>query len=135
MASLTATSGAFWTDLQATTLPSVSWITPNPSDDGENPCGGCCALAAAYRWLQSFTGIVQSSPEYQAGTTLMFITYDERTGTDSTVGEDCTNKGLDMPVIDGISAHQDSCHIPSSSSSTPTRPQAMPMAHSSITTA
>jgi phospholipase C len=112
VASLTARSGPFWDDLQAGTLPSLSWITPGLSNDGENTCGGTCALAAADSWLRAFTGVVQESPEYQAGNTLMLVTYDEGTGNDTYTGEDCTNETLDMPVTNGTSAHQDSCHVP-----------------------
>lgn len=112
VASLAAQSGAFWDDLQAGTLPSFSWITPGLSNDGENSCGGTCALAAADTWLQAFTGIVQESPEYQSGNTLMLVTYDEGTGSDTVTGEDCTNEALDMPVTNKTSAHQDSCHVP-----------------------
>ena len=55
---------------------------------------------------------VQQSNSHQAGNTLLLITYDEGTGSDSKVGEDCTNQSLDMPVTSGTSAHQDSCHVP-----------------------
>jgi phosphatidylinositol-3-phosphatase len=112
VADLTAQAGAFWTDLQAGTLPSFSWVTPDLANDGENTCGGSCALSAADTWLKNFTAIVQASPEYQAGNTLLLVTYDEGTGADTVTGEDCTNEALDMPVSQGTSAHQDSCHVP-----------------------
>ncbi len=112
VASLTAQSGAFWNDLQAGNLPSFNWITPGLSNDGENSCGGSCALKAADTWLQAFTSIVQASPEYQSGNTLMLVTYDEGTGNDTVTGENCTNEALDMPVTKGTSTHQDSCHVP-----------------------
>src|SRR5260370_40082133 len=54
VADLTAPSGAFWNDLQAGTLPALSWITPNTSNDGENSCGGHCALALARTTLSNF---------------------------------------------------------------------------------
>lgn len=112
VASLTAESGAFWQALQAGTLPSFSWITPDLANDGENTCGGNCALLDADTWLQGFIAIVAQSPAYQAGTTLVLVTYDEGTGADSVTGEDCTNESLDLPVTNGTSAHQDSCHLP-----------------------
>lgn len=110
--SLTAQSGAFWDDLQAGTLPTFSFVTPDLANDGENTCGGTCALSAADTWLQNFTAIVQASPEYQAGNTLLLITYDEGTGADTVTGEDCTNQALDMPITNRTSAHRDSCHVP-----------------------
>ncbi len=55
---------------------------------------------------------MQQSASYQAGNTLILITYDEGTGADAKTGEDCTNQALDLPITNGVSAHQDSCHIP-----------------------
>lgn len=104
--SLTAASGAFWDDLQAGTLPAVSWITPNTSNDGENRCGGNCALAAADTWLENFMANVTASGEYQAGNTLVLITYDEGEGRDYAIGEDCTNETADL------GGSQPSCHVP-----------------------
>jgi phosphatidylinositol-3-phosphatase len=105
--SLTAESGPFWNDLQNQTLPAFSLVTPNLSDDADQ--GG---LPAADTWLQGFLGLVTASPSYQAGNTLVLITYDEGSGPDYTVGEDCANMSLDLPITDGVSAQQDSCHIP-----------------------
>lgn len=110
--SLTAASGPFWDDLQNQTLPAFSWVTPNLSNDGEGPGGQASALQAADTWLQNFLGLVTQSPSYQAGNALVLITYDEGNGTDYATGEDCTNMSLDLPVTSGVSAHQDSCHIP-----------------------
>ena len=108
VADLTAQSGVFWDDLQNQTLPNFSWVTPNLNNDGEGTGG----LAAADTWLQHFMANVQQSNSYQAGNTLVLVTYDEGTGSDSTVGEDCTNQALDMPIANNTSAHQDSCHVP-----------------------
>jgi phospholipase C len=110
--SLTATSGPFYTDLQNQTLPSFSWVTPGEANDGEGSGTKAQEIQAADTFLSKFVPLVTSSPSYQAGTTLLLITYDEGSGSDSTVGEDCTNKSLDLPVTSGVSAHQDSCHVP-----------------------
>ncbi len=104
--SLTAASGAFWDDLQAGTLPAVSWVTPNISDDGTNSCGGDCALSIADTWLANFMALVTGSSEYQSGDTLVLITYDEGQGTDYAVGEDCTDETADL------AGSQPSCHVP-----------------------
>lgn len=109
---LTAQSGQFWTDLQNRTLPSFSWVTPNLDHDGEGSGTSAQNLLAADTWLQNFIGLVQQSNSYQDGNTAVLITYDEGTGADSVTGEDCTNQSLDMPVTNGVSAHQDSCHVP-----------------------
>jgi hypothetical protein len=104
--SLTTASGAFWDELQAGTLPAVSWITPNTSNNGENSCGGNCALSVADTWLQNFMANVTASGEYQAGNTLVLITYDEGKGNDYAIGEDCTNEASDL------GGSQPSCQVP-----------------------
>lgn len=106
VASLDSNSGPFYNNLQAGKLPSFSWVTPNMADNGENPCGGGCALQAADTWLGKFVPIVQASPEYQSGNTLLLITYDEGHGKDYTVGENCTNMTADLGGM------KPSCHIP-----------------------
>jgi phospholipase C len=110
--SLTATSGPFYTDLQDQALPAFSWVTPDEDNDGESGGTHAQELQAADTFLSSFVPLVTSSPSYQAGNTLLLITYDEGSGSDYAVGEDCTNKSLDLPVTGGVSAHQDSCHVP-----------------------
>jgi hypothetical protein len=109
--SLTAASGVFWDDLQNQALPAFSWVTPNLDNDGDGPAGQA-GLQAADTWLQNFLGLVTQSPSYQAGNTLVLVTYDEGTGPDYATGEDCTTMSLDLPVTSGVSAHQDSCHTP-----------------------
>jgi phospholipase C len=104
--SLTAQSGAFYKDLQDNKLPSLSWITPNTDDDGENPCGTTCSLTDADTWLSNFMGIVDTSPEYTNGSTLVIVLYDEGNGNDYKIGENCTNKTQDL------AGNKPSCHIP-----------------------
>jgi phospholipase C len=112
VASLTTKSGPFWNDLQAQTLPALSWVTPNKAHDGEGSSNQTTALREADGWLAGFLALVQQSASYQAGNTLVLVTYDEGFGGDSHTGEDCTDKARDLPITNGISAHQDSCHIP-----------------------
>jgi len=109
---LTAQSGAFWNDLQNQTLPSFSWVTPDTVSDNEGPGTAAQNEQTADTWLQKFMANVQQSNSYQSGDTLVLVTYDEGTGADKTTGEDCTNQSLDLPVTNGVSAHQDSCHVP-----------------------
>ena len=99
---LTATSGAFYNDLTNQTLPTFGFITPSLTNDGEGPGG----YPAADAWLGKFVSLVQASPSYQAGNTLLLITNDEGTGTDAVKGEDCTNQARDLAGL------QESCHVP-----------------------
>jgi phospholipase C len=112
VADLSARSGAFWDNLRDGTLPSFSWVTPNATDDGEGPGNSAEKERAADSWLQGFLGTVQDSNSYQAGDVLVLVTYDEGDGQDSEVGEDCADESMDMPVVDNVSAHQESCHVP-----------------------
>jgi PKD repeat protein len=113
IADLTAQSGTFWNDLQNQTLPAFSFVTPNAADNNEGAGTRVQAQQAGDTFLQKFVANLQQSNSYQAGNTLLLVTYDEGSpGGDSLVGEDCTNMSLDLPVTNGVSAHQDSCHIP-----------------------
>jgi phospholipase C len=104
--SLTSQSGAFWNDLQTGRLRAVSWITPDSSNDGGNTCGDACALSIADTWLKNFVSLVASSSEYKSGNTVIFVTYDEGTGADYSVGENCTDETADL------GGSQPSCHVP-----------------------
>jgi phospholipase C len=106
VASLTAKSGAFWNDLHARRLRAVSWITPDTSNDGEASCGGSCALSLADSWLQNFVSLVAASPAYRSGHTAIFVTYDEGTGPDSKIAENCADRSADL------AGSQPSCHVP-----------------------
>ncbi len=112
VAALSARSGPLWNALQNQTLPSLSWVTPNKAHDGEASRNRTAALLEADTWLAGFVALVTQSPSYQAGNTLLLVTYDEGFGGDARTGEDCTDQSRDLPVVNGISAHQDSCHVP-----------------------
>jgi PKD repeat protein len=109
---LTSQSGAFWSDLQNRTLPAFSFVTPNAANNGEGPGTPNQNEQTADTWLRNFIGTVQQSNSYQAGNTMVLVTYDEGNGSDKANAENCTNESLDMPVTNGVSAHQDSCHVP-----------------------
>lgn len=112
--SLTASSGAFYTDLQNQTLPSFSMVIPNTVDDGEGPATKAENQLTSDTWLSNFISLVQASPSYQAGNTLVLVTYDEGSPAypDYAIGEDCANQSADLPLeADGLSP-QESCHVP-----------------------
>ena len=102
VADLTASSGAFYDDLTNQTLPSFAFITPSLVNDGEGPGG----YRAADRWLGKFVRMVEASPSYQIGNTLLLVTNDEGTGPDARKGEDCSDQARDLAGL------QESCHIP-----------------------
>jgi phosphatidylinositol-3-phosphatase len=86
------------TDLDNDTLPAFSFITPNSVNDmhdGPNPA----AIQHGDTWLSTELPKILESAAYQAGRTVVFITFDE--GAGGGVGEDCAA----MPA-------DESCHIP-----------------------
>lgn len=99
--SLTAQSGAFWSDLSNQTLPSFAFISPSEANNGEDN-----GLTSFDTWLSRFIPLVQGSPAYQAGDTAIFVTFDEGNGSDAVQGENCTNQTADL------AGRQESCHLP-----------------------
>ena len=106
VAGLTTRAGAFYRDLRGGRLPSVAWITPDRINDGEKPCSGSCALASADRWLRNFLALAAAAPDYQDGSVLILVTYDEGRGRDNKFGENCADKTADLY------GRQPSCHVP-----------------------
>jgi phosphatidylinositol-3-phosphatase len=99
---LTASSGPFYADLTQRTLPAYAFVTPSLVNDGEGKGG----YPAADAWLAKFVAVVEGSPSYQSGDTLLLVTNDEGTGTDAVKGEDCTARTRDL------AGTQESCHVP-----------------------
>ena len=69
----------FYSDLQAGSLPSYSFITPNTCDDAHS-----CALAAGDTWLSTFVPKIVNSSSFSS--TALFIVYDEGSPNDLTGG-------------------------------------------------
>jgi hypothetical protein len=86
-------------------LASFTWITPNLCDDMHwQP--GCPAtrdtsVATGDAWLGQLLPAIFASPDYQAGTTIVLITWDE--------GDEATPKGIDCTLQADIDAT--GCHI------------------------
>ena len=68
----TTSSGAFLGALNAGTLPAFSFVTPNLCNDMHD-----CSVATGDAWLQSWVPKITASPSYQAGYTVLFVTWDE----------------------------------------------------------
>jgi hypothetical protein len=65
----------FATDLSAGTLPAFSFVTPNLIDDMHDG-----TVADGDTWLSNNLPAIFNSPEYQSGTTAVFVTWDEGEG-------------------------------------------------------
>ena len=76
------------TDLANNALPAFSFITPNLIDDMHDG-----TIADGDNWLASNVPAILNSPEYQDGSTVVFITWDEGTGGKS--GESCATNTTD----------------------------------------
>jgi phospholipase C len=87
-------------------LPAYSWITPNQCDDFHwlTRCGFPRSQRIAHgdAWLADLLPRLVRMPSYQAGSTLILLTFDE--GGGGTKGVDCTDPAY-------YRSHPD-CHIP-----------------------
>jgi phosphatidylinositol-3-phosphatase len=75
-------------DLAGNALPAFSFITPNLIDDMHDG-----TIADGDNWLASNLPVILNSPEYQSGSTVVFITWDEGTGGKN--GEACATNTTD----------------------------------------
>jgi phospholipase C len=91
-ATLDVPYGQLATDLANNALPAFSFVTPNLIDDMHDG-----TIADGDSWLASNLPTILSSPEYQSGSTAVFITWDE--GTGGKTGEDCTANTTDASCL------------------------------------
>jgi acid phosphatase len=94
-------------DAGATMLPTAAytWITPNLCHDHhwQTGCAGKNTSAMTVQtmdtWLSGTVQAIQATPDYQAGNTLVLVTFDE--GQGGTAGENCADPTNTDP----------SCHV------------------------
>jgi phospholipase C len=77
-------AGNFLSDLNTNTLPSFSFVTPNACNDMHD-----CPVAVGDNWLRTWLPMIIASPGYKAGTTAIFVTWDEDDG----------NNGNQVPTL------------------------------------
>ena len=86
---------ALSTDLAQNTLPAFSFITPNLIDDMHNgTLTG--SIPVGDTWLANNLPTILASPSYRAGTTVVFLTWDEGSGTGNIKGTDCINSPTNL---------------------------------------
>jgi hypothetical protein len=109
--SLTVASGPFWDDLQNQTRP-ASAGSPASATTARAPRP--CRRAAGGRHLAGeLPGAGHGVTQLPGRQRPCSRDCDEGNGPDYAAGEDRTNiMSVDLPVASGVSAHQDSCHIP-----------------------
>jgi phospholipase C len=76
------------TDLANNALPAFSFVTPNLISDMHDG-----TIAQGNTWLSNNLPTILNSPEYAAGSTAVFITFDEGSGGSS--GENCATNTTD----------------------------------------
>ena len=74
----TTAGGNFLTDLTNDTLPAFAFVTPNLCNDTHD-----CSVTTGDNWLRAWFEKILASPAYQAGTTVVFLTWDEDDGSAS----------------------------------------------------
>jgi phospholipase C len=77
-------SGSFLDDLNAGTLPSFSFVTPNLCNDTHD-----CSVATGDVWLSGWFSVIAGSAAYLAHDTAVVVTWDEGSGGSS--GADCSH--------------------------------------------
>lgn len=83
------------TDLAGNTLPAFSFITPNVIDDMHDG-----TIADGDNWLAANLPTILNSPEYQSGSTAVFVTWDEgEGGTSNQCATNTTDVGCRVATI------------------------------------
>ncbi|MGH3010093.1 MAG: alkaline phosphatase family protein [Gaiellaceae bacterium] len=72
----TLSSGLLASALRRGRLPSFAFVTPNLCDDMHD-----CSIATGDAWLRRWISAIITSESYRSGTTAIFITFDEGSGS------------------------------------------------------
>jgi PKD repeat protein len=94
-------------DLANDALPTYSWVTPDDCDNmhWKSYCteSESQAIHTGDQWLKQVVGEITATPSYQAGRTLVILTWDEGSGH-AVTGSDCS--------LPSVYSKQPSCSIP-----------------------
>jgi hypothetical protein len=99
--------GALYTDLMSGNMPAYSFVQPNTIESGHDPIsatGGTSQVGNIDKYLAAFLPIVQQSPQYQDGSLVVMITFDEGIGTgpitgENMPGEDCADPNISVQAV------------------------------------
>jgi hypothetical protein len=113
--------GALYSDLISGNMPYYSFVQPNDIENGHDPltvtgkdgvtttiAGGTSQVGNIDKYLASFMTLVQSSPQYEDGSLVVMITFDEGIGSGPISGEDTTGENCADP---NISVQAVSCQV------------------------
>lgn len=109
----TTSSGSFLNALSPASdgLAAFSFVTPGGCDDMHD-----CPTRVGDDWLKEWIPIIQRSAAYQSGQLVVFITWEEGTGSDKVNGETCRDS------THADSSAYPSCHVATIVMSPHTRP-------------
>jgi hypothetical protein len=98
----TTSAGNFLNALSPVTdgLPAFSFVSPGGCNDMHD-----CPTVVGDDWLKQWIPIIQQSAAYQSGQLVVFITWDEGTGSDKVDGETCWD------ATHADSSAYPSCHV------------------------
>jgi hypothetical protein len=116
-----AGQGALYNDLMSGTMPYYSFIQPNDIENGHDPvsvtgnngvtttiAGGTSQIGNIDHYLASLMSLVQQSPQYQNGSLVVVITFDEGEKVGPIAGEDAVGEDCADPAISPLAY---SCQI------------------------
>ncbi len=99
--------GALYSDLMSGNMPYYSFVQPNAIESGHDPvsvAGGTSQVGNIDHYLAAFMAVVQQSPQYQDGSLVVMITFDEGTGTgavpgEGSAGENCADPNVSVLAV------------------------------------
>jgi hypothetical protein len=94
----TTTSGAFLDDLTNGTLPNFALIQPNMVDDMHNGSSTPAKVRNGDGWLQQWMPMILGSDTYKAGSTAVFVLWDEYTPVPNLFIAPSVHPGTVLPV-------------------------------------
>jgi chitodextrinase len=89
-------------DITNNSLPAYSWIVPNKCNDMHN-CSSGSPITAGDTFVKTWVDRIVATPDYQNGSTIVFITWDEGVEGGRPFNEDC---------LSGSGLTDESCHVP-----------------------
>ena len=103
--------GALYNDLMSGNMPYYSFVQPNDVENGHDPvsvAGGTSQVGNIDQYLASFMAVVQQSPQYQDGSLVVMIAFDEGTGAGPVTGEDSRGENCADPNVSVLAV---SCQV------------------------
>ena len=92
----------FNTDVAANNLPTYSWIVPNKCNDMHDCASGDNKITAGDTFIRDQMTKIIATPDYQNGSTVVFITWDEGVEGGRPFNEDC---------LAPANLSDESCHV------------------------